>query len=82
MHDLLVQTPTFVYEKCGHLGVCGPCRKWMCVAQYNKRKTTRRLAPHEVRMDKAAQARVPCPYCRELTTMVYKDKFRGSMYHA
>ena len=78
----LSRPPTFVYEKCGHLGVCGPCRKWMCVAQYNKRKTTGRLAPREVRMDKAAQARVPCPYCRELTTMVYKDKFRGSMYHA
>ena len=34
----LERPPTFVFKKCGHLGVCGKCRKWMCKEQYNNNK--------------------------------------------
>ena len=67
----LSRPPTFVFQACGHMGVCGPCRKWMCKHEYNKGKTSRRVAPGELRMDKVGSVRVRCPLCMGPSRMVY-----------
>ena len=78
----LSRPPTFVFQSCGHLGVCGPCRKWMCKHEYNRGKTSRRVAPGEVTMDKAGSVRVRCPLCMmRPTRVVYKGEFRGKTYN-
>lgn len=78
----LSRPPTFVFQACGHMGVCGPCRKWMCKHEYNKGKTSRRRAPGELTMEKVGSVRVRCPLCMGPTRMVYKDTFRGKTYQA
>ena len=38
----LERPPTFVFEKCGHLAICGKCRTWMCKERFNKLKTKKK----------------------------------------
>ena len=78
----LSRPPTFIFQACGHSGVCGPCRKYMCRHEYSQGKTSKPVAPAEVTMDKAGSLKVRCPLCTRPTRMVYKDAFRGQVYHS
>ena len=78
----LTRAPTFVFKECGHFGVCGPCRKYMCKHEYSQGKTSKPVAPAEVTMKKVGSLNVRCPLCTRRTPMVYKDAFRGRVYHS
>ena len=53
----LERPPTFVFKKCGHLVVCGKCRKWMCKEQFNQNEDTKsQVSPAHLKMHHKLQA--------------------------
>ena len=71
----LERSPTFVSKKCGHFGICGTCRKWMCKEHFNKyKKQQSQTPPAYLRMDQVADAKLTCPICRTVTRAVYVDR--------
>ena len=77
----LDRAPTVVLEKCGHLGLCGKCWKWMCKEHFNrKKKSQTRISPASLKMDKVADAKLTCPYCREITRAVHHSHYNGIVY--
>ena len=78
----LERPPTFVFKKCGHLGVCGKCRKWMCKEQFNKNKDkTSQVSPAYLKMDHKLQALpLKCPYCRQITQALHCSQYTGIVY--
>jgi len=65
----LVRPPTFVFEKCGHFGVCGKCWKYMC------------KSPAALVMEKVADAKLMCPYCRAVTRAVHHSRYSGTEFY-
>ena len=77
----LERSPTFVFEKCGHLGVCYKCRQWMCKEHFNKNKSEQsQISPGGLRMDKVADAKLKCPYCRAVTRTLHRNQYTGTAY--
>ena len=77
----LSRPPVFVFKKCGHLGVCASCCKWMRKEQFNKNKAEPNKIPYgELTMVKVKRVQVRCPYCRELTGTVEEEEYRGVKY--
>ena len=78
----LERPPTFVFKKCGHLGVCGKCRKWMCKEQFNKSKAKQsQVSPAHLKMDRKLQAlSLKCPYCRQITQVLHCSQYTGVVY--
>ena len=77
----LSRPPTLVFEVCGHYGVCGPCRKWMCKEQFNRRKSEQcRVSPAALKMKKVAKVAIMCPYCRKVTRAVHHSEYTGTTY--
>ena len=78
----LSRKPIWVFESCGHRGVCGECRKWMCKAQFNKNKSEQcRVSPANLTMDKAGKVMLQCPYCRRSTRAVHHNGYQGTTYN-
>ena len=77
----LSRPPTLVFEVCGHYGVCGPCRKWMCKEQFNRRKSEQcRVPPAALKMEKVANVPIMCPYCRNVTRTIRRSEYTGTTY--
>ena len=77
----LSRVPNWVFASCGHLGVCGDCRKWMCKAQFNKHKSEQcQVTPSKLTMNKAGTVMLQCPYCRRLTRVVHHTEHQGTTY--
>ena len=78
----LHRSPSFVFQACGHHGVCNFCRKWMCKQQYNKNKSDGcKVTPAVLTMDKAAKMALSCPYCRRSSKTMHETKYSGSVFH-
>ena len=77
----LSRVSAWVFESCGHLGVCGDCRKWMCKEQFNKHKSEQcRVTPSKLTMNKAGGVMLKCPYCRRITRTVHHNGYQGTTY--
>ena len=83
----LSQPPTHVFEKCGHLGVCGNCWKWMCKEQSTKNKTNSGnqfqealAAVKAMKMNQLANVKIKCPYCREVARALHFSKYTGATF--
>ena len=77
----LARPPTCVFDKCGHLGVCGHCGKWMLCLQYNKGKAkANQLAPAQLKMSKLEKVCVNCPCCRKSTRILHISKYKGVVF--
>ena len=80
-HECMVcldRPATMIFAVCGHFGVCGLCRKWLCKEQYLKNKS-KAMSPSEVKMGKAAKTAVSCPICRYVTKIVFRADHRGRL---
>lgn len=83
----LSRPPTCVFEKCGHLGVCGHCWKWMCKEQFANNKSKSHNPSQEVlaaakalNMEQAAKIKIKCPYCRIVTRALHFSKHTGATF--
>ena len=77
----LSRVPHWVFASCGHLGLCGDCRKWMCKAQFNKHKSEQcQVSPSKLTMNKAGKVMLQCPYCRRTTQLVHHTEHQGTTY--
>ena len=77
----LERPPTIVFEKCGHLGVCGKCRKYLCKEEFNKNKShTNQVSPALLSMKKVAKLQTKCPYCRTETRSLHCSQYTGTVH--
>ena len=72
----LERSPTMIFRACGHFGVCGVCRRWLCKVQYSKNKSGS-MEVAQVKMDKVFKLAVPCPLCRVVSKMQYIHYYTG-----
>ena len=79
----LERPPTLLFEKCGHLGVCGPCATFMLNGQNmkNKSKGLSKGAANtsKLGLGKLWHLSLHCPYCRRTSRVVHVSKFRGQI---
>ena len=72
----LERPPTRLFEKCGHLGVCGCCATGLMKEQYfiNQGSEQSPSALKRLKMTKEnmviANENMACPYCREVTKII------------
>lgn len=77
----LSRPPTFVLKVCGHFGLCGHCWKWMCKEQFNRNKSERcQLSPATLKTKKIANVAIMCPYCRQVSIAVHRNKYTETTY--
>ena len=79
----LERPATLLFERCGHLGVCGPCAKFMLNGQNMKNKSkgsSKGIAnTSKLGLSKLCHLSLHCPYCRETSRVVHVSKFRGQI---
>ena len=70
-----------VFAKCGHLGVCCQCRRWMLGEQYNRNKSKGNQLPlARLRWSKLEPVNVSCPICRGTTRILHRSEYFGVIF--
>ena len=82
----LGRLPTMLFERCGHLGVCGHCAKFMLNEQNmkNKRKGSSKGAANtrKLGLNKLGHLSLQCPCCRATSRVVHVSKYSGQIIYA
>ena len=77
---------TMLFERCGHLGVCGHCAKFMLNEQNmkNKRKGSSKGAANtrKLGLNKVGHLSLQCPCCRATSRVVHVSKYSGQIIYA
>ena len=77
---------TMLFERCGHLGVCGHCAKFMLNGQNmkNKRKGSSKGAANtrKLGLNKLGHLSLQCPCCRATSRVVHVSKYSGQIIYA
>ena len=76
---------TLLFERCGHLGVCGQCAKFMLNEQNmkNKSKGSSKGTANtsKLGLSKLSHLSMHCPYCRETSRVVHPSHYRRQIIY-
>ena len=79
----LDKSASMVFRRCGHFGVCGACAQRIVKIQFNAGKSEKNKMPFSaLKMSKLKKVAVSCPCCRLPTSLVWYNKFVGTLYAA